>query len=117
MAKQNNPSPEPAVAGSGDPMEELKKQVSVLESQLSEANQALQDALELNDALQSQLEKSNEIASLVKPTVEIDGETYVIAFPKINFEGNILSAEDVKADTELAKKMIEMGSGMLRLKK
>ena len=117
MAKQNNTSTGSEQSGPVESTEELKKQISELESQKSELEHNLKDALELNDALQSQLEKSNVVAASVKPTIEVDGETYVVAYPKINFEGNILTAEDVKADTAIARKLIEMESGMLRLRK
>ena len=49
-------------------------------------------------------------------SVKVDGKDYDIMIPGCNFNGAIITAEDVKTNNVLAAQLVEIGSGMLKLK-
>lgn len=55
-----------------------------------------------------------------KPTVSdktftVEKKTYGFVYPQLKLEGTVITAADVLADVKLQKKLIEMGSGFIKL--
>lgn len=55
-----------------------------------------------------------------KPTVSdktftVEKKTYGFAYPQLKLEGTVITAADVLADVKLQKKLVEMGSGFIKL--
>jgi hypothetical protein len=99
--------------------EKANNDKTALEKQLAEEKKAhiktkgsLDSALELNDELQ---EKAEKAGSDKLPVVKINKEKYQVTMPAFRFQGNVYKAAQLEKDPELCQKLLEEGSGVLRL--
>lgn len=100
--------------------EELMAALSQYETTIADLEQKLEDSRAAFDAaeetvedLKKQLSEANGKVAAVTETVKHKGQEYLIAVPKFNLDGKVLTSSDVKKDSKLVDQLIEMRSGVL----
>jgi hypothetical protein len=87
--------------------EELEEKVAALE----EENKTLLDE---NEALQKKLESNEKDMAEALPILTIDKVKYKLLSPRFNYQGKIMTFEDLKADKDLQKELVEKQVGILQ---
>jgi len=100
-------------------VEMLNTKVTTLESTINEQNDRLEDLEKENKQLKKELDsvsttgtKRAQYKSAETPTVKIDGKKMKFKYPSFNFNGNDISAEEVKKDASLIKQLYEANPGL-----
>lgn len=98
--------------------EELQKENTQLSEAIKKSEEDLKAAMELNAELQSKLEATKAAGKSKNPTVKIDKQNYEIAYAKamvpVNGKMIVMTSEQIAADKELCKSLIESGSKILK---
>lgn len=97
-------------------MSDEKKKIAELEKE----NEALKKDSEAQDQVIKELQAENEevsTAAAEKEVITIGKEKYQVTLSKFRVKGNsdkIYTLEDLKADPELQKKLVDTKSGVLK---
>lgn len=101
-------------------VEQLQEEAAAAKKEAAAAKKDFEEAMKLNEELQNKLEASSASGSK-KPVVKIDKVSYEVAYPSalVPVEGKLekKTAEQIAANKELCKKLIESGSKILKLVK
>lgn len=80
-------------------------------------NELKQELTEAQDMATEAIDKLNAVDSTQVKALEtkVSGKTYLVNYG-VNFEGKDYTAKDLSTDSQLAEKLVEMGSGAFTLK-
>jgi hypothetical protein len=92
-------------------IEENENLKQALQKQKDEAEKQLAEAMQLNKELQEKLQETNKHRKGEKKVFKFSGKNYELPYHQINIPGKgVMTQEQVLADKELIKELIESGS-------
>lgn len=101
--------------------EDLRTDLENLTASFSQLQVEAQAVVSINQELEAQIAAlPGSVTVAEKPTVSdktftVEKKTYGFAYPQLKLEGTVITAADVLADVKLQKKLVEMGSGFIKL--
>lgn len=78
---------------------------------IAKVNKELEEQIKALPAAETVVEKP----TVSDKTFTVEKKTYGFVYPQLKLEGTVITAADVLADVKLQKKLIEMGSGFIKL--
>lgn len=95
-------------------IEALEAELAQLKEQLAAKEAAEQTLLDSNEELQQQLASSEKTLEAVKVIVTHDKAKYEVIVPRVQLDGKVYDAKDLKTNKEVVKALVEKGSGVLK---